>query len=210
MCVCVCVCADLKFCSHYRPCRNGATCLNTGLGSYKCVCPPNFTGPRCEIDLDGCPYVPCLNDGICIVRLSIFIITDVYSLQLVCEVFNRFSVTTVLLDRVWAMVMMMTMRISQVTDAHCESILLFLSVSSSVSPHLTSQCGHADICWHTHTDSHYYGAVPAFAFFSTMVLNREIFYTEEVNKMVLSIRSQYRCCCLFYDFLWLLLLFYYY
>jgi len=62
------LCVDLKFCSHYRPCRNGATCLNTGLGSYACSCLPNFTGPRCEINLAGCPYVPCLNDGVCIVR----------------------------------------------------------------------------------------------------------------------------------------------
>ncbi|XP_064621649.1 delta-like protein D isoform X2 [Lineus longissimus] len=60
---------DLNYCTHHRPCQNGATCTNTGAGSYTCTCRPGFSGTDCEIlrdkDLDDCKENPCLNSGTC-------------------------------------------------------------------------------------------------------------------------------------------------
>ncbi|ELU04539.1 hypothetical protein CAPTEDRAFT_62355, partial [Capitella teleta] len=56
---------DLNFCTHHQPCRNQATCTNTGEGSYTCECPHGFTGTNCEIALDDCQIQPCRNNGTC-------------------------------------------------------------------------------------------------------------------------------------------------
>uniref|UniRef100_A0AAZ3P4H2 Delta-like protein n=1 Tax=Oncorhynchus tshawytscha TaxID=74940 RepID=A0AAZ3P4H2_ONCTS len=56
---------DLNFCTHHRPCVNGATCMNTGQGSYTCTCPPGFTGVNCELELQECDSDPCRNGGLC-------------------------------------------------------------------------------------------------------------------------------------------------
>ncbi|XP_041721294.1 delta-like protein 4 [Coregonus clupeaformis] len=56
---------DLNFCTHHRPCDNGATCMNTGQGSYTCTCPPGFTGVNCELELQECDSNPCRNGGLC-------------------------------------------------------------------------------------------------------------------------------------------------
>ena len=60
---------DLNYCTHHRPCQNGATCTNTGAGSYTCSCRPGFSGTNCEIlrdeNLDDCKENPCLNGGTC-------------------------------------------------------------------------------------------------------------------------------------------------
>jgi hypothetical protein len=65
---------DLNYCTHHRPCQNGATCTNTGHGSYTCTCRPGFSGTNCEIlrdkDLDDCKENPCLNGGTCEVRTN--------------------------------------------------------------------------------------------------------------------------------------------
>ncbi|CAL8393388.1 delta-like protein 4 [Gadus morhua] len=56
---------DLNFCTHHRPCVNGATCMNTGQGSYTCTCLPGFTGVNCELEMQECDSNPCRNAGIC-------------------------------------------------------------------------------------------------------------------------------------------------
>ncbi|KAL5008933.1 hypothetical protein ScPMuIL_014514 [Solemya velum] len=56
---------DLNYCTHYSPCLNGATCMNTGEGSYTCSCPPGFEGTNCEVETDDCQHQPCLNGGKC-------------------------------------------------------------------------------------------------------------------------------------------------
>ncbi|XP_071225479.1 delta-like protein 4 [Salvelinus alpinus] len=56
---------DLNFCTHHQPCVNGATCMNTGQGSYTCTCPPGFTGVNCELELQECDSDPCRNGGLC-------------------------------------------------------------------------------------------------------------------------------------------------
>lgn len=56
---------DLNFCTHHRPCVNGATCMNTGQGSYTCACLPGFTGVNCELELKECDSGPCRNGGLC-------------------------------------------------------------------------------------------------------------------------------------------------
>ncbi|XP_040576398.1 uncharacterized protein [Lepeophtheirus salmonis] len=57
---------DLNYCTNHEPCRNGATCYNTGQGSYTCNCPPGFTGINCETRITNeCSHQPCLNGGTC-------------------------------------------------------------------------------------------------------------------------------------------------
>ncbi len=73
------------------PCFNGATCSETSVGGFVCVCLPNYTGTRCEDIIttiatttipipipitttigqtirqtDACKDAPCLNAGSCI------------------------------------------------------------------------------------------------------------------------------------------------
>ncbi|XP_066553004.1 delta-like protein D [Amia ocellicauda] len=56
---------DLNYCTHHKPCVNGATCTNTGQGSYTCSCKPGFSGASCEIEVNECEDSPCRNGGSC-------------------------------------------------------------------------------------------------------------------------------------------------
>uniref|UniRef100_A0AAR2LAK2 Delta-like protein n=1 Tax=Pygocentrus nattereri TaxID=42514 RepID=A0AAR2LAK2_PYGNA len=56
---------DLNYCTHHKPCANGATCTNTGQGSYTCTCRPGFTGASCETEVNECSDNPCRNGGSC-------------------------------------------------------------------------------------------------------------------------------------------------
>ncbi|XP_068451815.1 delta-like protein A [Clinocottus analis] len=56
---------DLNYCTHHKPCINGATCSNTGQGSYTCTCRPGFTGASCELQVNECAGNPCRNGGSC-------------------------------------------------------------------------------------------------------------------------------------------------
>lgn len=49
-----------------NPCKSGGTCVD-GKNSYKCICPPKYTGSNCEIDLSTCKSSPlkCLH-GYCV------------------------------------------------------------------------------------------------------------------------------------------------
>ena len=62
---------DLNYCTNNRPCRNGATCYNTGQGEYTCSCQPGWKGQNCEIRItDECSeHKPCLNGGTCQVNI---------------------------------------------------------------------------------------------------------------------------------------------
>lgn len=62
-------CTDLNYCTHHKPCKNGATCTNTGQGSYTCSCRPGYTGSNCEIEINECDANPCKNGGSCTVSL---------------------------------------------------------------------------------------------------------------------------------------------
>lgn len=65
---CVCLSAsDLNYCTHHKPCMNGATCSNTGQGSYTCSCRPGYTGASCEMEVNECAGNPCRNGGSCTV-----------------------------------------------------------------------------------------------------------------------------------------------
>ena len=37
-----------------------------GGGSYWCECVPGYTGPNCEVDVDDCASMPCVNGGTCV------------------------------------------------------------------------------------------------------------------------------------------------
>lgn len=56
---------DLNYCTNHKPCRNDASCTNTGQGSYTCTCRPGFTGKNCEIETNECDSNPCKNGGSC-------------------------------------------------------------------------------------------------------------------------------------------------
>ncbi|XP_063296528.1 delta-like protein 4 [Pelobates fuscus] len=56
---------DLNYCTHHKPCKNGATCMNTGQGSYTCSCRDGFSGVNCEEKINECDSNPCRNGGSC-------------------------------------------------------------------------------------------------------------------------------------------------
>ncbi|CAL8328628.1 unnamed protein product [Merluccius merluccius] len=57
--------SNLNYCTHHKPCLNGATCSNTGQGSYTCSCRPGFSGASCETEVNECAGNPCRNGGSC-------------------------------------------------------------------------------------------------------------------------------------------------
>lgn len=61
---------DLNYCTNHKPCKNGASCTNTGQGSYTCTCRPGFTGKDCESETNECDSNPCKNGGSCKVSPS--------------------------------------------------------------------------------------------------------------------------------------------
>lgn len=62
---------DLNYCTHHKPCANGATCMNTGQGSYTCACLPGFTGVNCDSEVRECDRRPCRNGGNCLVSAEV-------------------------------------------------------------------------------------------------------------------------------------------
>lgn len=60
---------DLNYCTNHKPCANGATCTNTGQGSYTCTCRPGYGGTNCELEINECDCNPCKNGGSCNVSL---------------------------------------------------------------------------------------------------------------------------------------------
>ena len=56
---------DINECFPISPCLNNGTCINLE-GSYRCNCPPGFTGINCESDVDECLSAPCKFGGTCV------------------------------------------------------------------------------------------------------------------------------------------------
>lgn len=53
-------------CAH-NPCQNGGTCINVGISSFMCQCPPNTLRPLCmSASLNPCAMNPCRNGGTCV------------------------------------------------------------------------------------------------------------------------------------------------
>lgn len=53
------------------PCEHGGSCLNTP-GSFDCLCPPGYTGSRCEADHNECLSQPCRPGSTCLDLLAAF------------------------------------------------------------------------------------------------------------------------------------------
>ncbi|KAG8127586.1 hypothetical protein E2320_014534 [Naja naja] len=58
--------ADADECSS-SPCLNSGTCLNSP-GSFHCLCPRGYSGPKCQVTLDLCSDYACKNGGQCRVK----------------------------------------------------------------------------------------------------------------------------------------------
>nr|KAG5704759.1 hypothetical protein BaRGS_005215 [Batillaria attramentaria] len=58
-------CGDRSLCDR-NPCRNGALCQDISMTDYRCICPEQFTGRNCEIEINECvTREPCQNGGTC-------------------------------------------------------------------------------------------------------------------------------------------------
>ena len=55
-----------------NPCLNGATCVNTGVQSFTCVCRDGYKGAQCQQSANHCAGQPCANGGTCINGLDAF------------------------------------------------------------------------------------------------------------------------------------------
>ncbi|CAF1001650.1 unnamed protein product [Adineta steineri] len=61
------LCVEQNPCNS-SPCHSNATCYNLNGGEYRCMCPPTYTGIRCDQDIDECSVFPsiCRNGGTCV------------------------------------------------------------------------------------------------------------------------------------------------
>ncbi|KAA0196619.1 Delta protein [Fasciolopsis buskii] len=56
-----------NLCSTGIRCLNGGRCVSWS-GGYRCICPPKFIGPRCELPRTACRNDSCANGGECLDR----------------------------------------------------------------------------------------------------------------------------------------------
>ncbi|XP_054612833.1 versican core protein-like isoform X2 [Dunckerocampus dactyliophorus] len=52
-------------------CRHGGSCYQRGSQNV-CMCPPGYTGGRCETDVDECQSNPCVNGATCVDEVNAF------------------------------------------------------------------------------------------------------------------------------------------
>ncbi|PIO67379.1 EGF-like domain protein [Teladorsagia circumcincta] len=60
-------CKEIEdICSSANPCRNGADCIPSQLGRFKCKCLPGWEGTTCETNIDDCADSPCALNATCV------------------------------------------------------------------------------------------------------------------------------------------------
>ncbi|KAK2152085.1 hypothetical protein LSH36_340g06031 [Paralvinella palmiformis] len=91
-------CNQFNYCSS-SPCANGALCTNEPSG-FRCTCLNNFTGAKCENQIQGCNGVTCNGHGTCIPQglfgytcncIAGYIGKDCESSTLLSQIWPRFS-----------------------------------------------------------------------------------------------------------------------
>ncbi|XP_022091528.1 sushi, von Willebrand factor type A, EGF and pentraxin domain-containing protein 1-like [Acanthaster planci] len=61
-------CQEINECES-QPCMHGALCTDLPRG-YRCVCPPGFTGPNCQLNINDCNHDLCLNNATCVDQVA--------------------------------------------------------------------------------------------------------------------------------------------
>ncbi|XP_029657723.1 neurogenic locus notch homolog protein 2-like [Octopus sinensis] len=70
MVLCAKIHCERTNCKYHQKCFSGEICKNGGFcidNTNLCLCPPGFTGPQCQNDINECSHVVprCKNNGIC-------------------------------------------------------------------------------------------------------------------------------------------------
>ena len=58
------------FISSGSPCKHGQ--CHDGINQYHCTCSVGYKGRNCDIDIDECSFLPCLNNATCIDEIGNF------------------------------------------------------------------------------------------------------------------------------------------
>ncbi|KAG7464992.1 hypothetical protein MATL_G00171450 [Megalops atlanticus] len=65
-------CSQTEGCAN-NPCQNGGTCEENSNGEFRCSCPLQYFGSRCELGNNPCWSQPCAHGGVCVPKAQGYI-----------------------------------------------------------------------------------------------------------------------------------------